>query len=601
MNSLINRLRLLSPASVVTFALAGFFFLIFFVYPIGITLKEAFFGPDDSFTLEFVSMVFLDPLYLDGLLNALRMGLYSTALAFAISLPLALIADRFLFPGKAILTSLVLIPLILPPFVGAIGVRHLLGKEGAFNTILETIHLVDPAAPIDWLGAGGLAGVVVMNALHLYPIIFLNVTAALANLDPAMDEAAQNLGCPAWKRIVKITLPLIMPGVFAGCTIVFIWSFTELGVPLMFDYTRVTSVQIFHGLKDISGNPFPYALVTVMLASTILIYIVSKLMFGRSDFAVSGRASMAAAPKPLPSRQAIGCTAAFALVTFLAVLPHMGVILVAFSGDWYDSVLPSDIGFSNFSEALGNEVTLSSIGNSITYATLATVIAGIAGVAIAYIVVRTNIPGREALDAMAMLPLAVPGLVLAFGYLAMTREGQTFDFLVFPEAASQSNTGFLGIFGRLLGSLFSKVMDDGNPIIILVIAYAVRRLPYVVRSAAAGFQQTSVSLEEAARNLGASPWNAIRKITLPLIAANIIAGCLLAFSFAMLEVSDSLILAQQREHFPITKAIYSLFTSLGNGDRLAAALGTWAMLFLGITIVGAAILLGKKMGALFRL
>ena len=601
MNRILRQLRSLSPASLVTFLFAGGFFFVFFLYPIGITLKEAFFGPKESFTLEFVAMVFLDPLYLEGLVNALKMGLFSTLLAVVIALPLALIADRFLFPGKEILTSLILVPLILPPFVGAIGVRHLLGKEGSLNTLLESLGLVDAASPVDWLGAGGLTGVVVMNALHLYPIIFLNVTAALANLDPAMDEAAQNLGCPGWKRIVKITLPLIMPGVFAGCTIVFIWSFTELGVPLMFDYTRVTSVQIFHGLKDISGNPFPYALVTVMLGSTILIYGVSKLLFGRSDYSVSGRASMAAVAKSLPLGQSLACTAAFVAITLLAVLPHFGVILVAFSGDWYNSVLPSEVSFANFSEALGNEVTLSSIGNSITYASLATILAGIAGVAIAYIVVRTNIPGREALDAMAMLPLAVPGLVLAFGYLAMTREGQTFDFLVFPDAASHTNNGLFGTFGRLLGSVFSIFLDDGNPIIILVIAYAVRRLPYVVRSAAAGFQQTSVSLEEAARNLGASPWHAIRKVTLPLIAANIIAGCLLAFSFAMLEVSDSLILAQQREHYPITKAIYSLFTALGNGDQLAASLGTWAMIFLGITIIGAGVLLGKKLGALFRL
>ena len=138
MNALRNRLRTLSPASVATFAVAGAFFLVFFVYPIGITLKEAFFGPDDAFTLEYVSMVFLDPLYLEGLINALRMAVFSTALAGLIAMPLAFIADRFLFHGKAILTSLVLVPLILPPFVGAIGVRHLLGKEGALNTILET-------------------------------------------------------------------------------------------------------------------------------------------------------------------------------------------------------------------------------------------------------------------------------------------------------------------------------------------------------------------------------------------------------------------------------------------------------------------------------
>ena len=171
-----------------------------------------------------------------------------------------------------------------------------------------------------------------------------------------------------------------------------------------------------------------------------------------------------------------------------------------------------------------------------------------------------------------MLPLAVPGLVLAFGYLAMTQEGKLFDFL-------------------------NPVRD---PLILLVIAYAVRRLPYVVRSAAAGFQQTSVTLEEAAQNLGASPLRALRKVTLPLIAANLVAGGLLAFSFAMLEVSDSLLLAQRQQDFPITKAIYELYQLLGEGRYIASALGVWAMVFLGVTSLGASIVLGKKLGAIFR-
>ena len=135
---------------------------------------------------------------------------------------------------------------------------------------------------------------------------------------------------------------------------------------------------------------------------------------------------------------------------------------------------------------------------------------------------------------------------------------------------------------------------------MLIIAYSVRRLPYVVRSAVAGFQQTSVSLEEAAQNLGASPARTLRRITIPLIAANLIAGGLLAFAFAMLEVSDSLILAQQQPHYPITKAIYSLLSALGDGPFLASALGVWAMIFLAITLIGASLALGKKLGALFR-
>ena len=139
-----------------------------------------------------------------------------------------------------------------------------------------------------------------------------------------------------------------------------------------------------------------------------------------------------------------------------------------------------------------------------------------------------------------------------------------------------------------------------NPTLFLVLAYSVRRLPYMVRSAVAGLQQTSVTFEEAAGNLGASPLVTLRRITLPLIVANLIAGALLTFAFSMLEVSDSLMLAQQSEYRPITKAIFELFQLLGTGRYVAAALGVWAMAFLTATLIGSSLLLGKKLGAVFR-
>ncbi len=555
----------------VVMLLTGLFFALFFAWPIFITVREAIFL-DGAFTLTFVRGIFLDPIYVEGLLNALKMGVFSTILAILIALPLAVLTDRFVFPGKAWFSSLILVPLILPPFVGAIGVKQVLGKMGVLNTALIDLGWMDAANPIDWLGESQLLGVVIMNALHLYPIIYLNLTAALANLDPAMDEAAQNLGAGPWRRFFKITLPLTMPGLFAGASIVFIWSFTELGVPLMFDYSRVTSVQIFSGLKDLSGNPQPYALVVVMLVVAVIIFALSKWLFGSTHEAGSSRASIGRTGRKLGWAGSFLCTAIFATVTIIAVLPHLAVILTSVSTDWYQTLLPSGFTLAHYEEALGHPLTLLSIKNSLIYASLSTVVDLILGVSIAYIVIRTKLPGRHWLDVLAMLPLAVPGLVLAFGYLAMSREGQSFSFLMLGE----------------------------NPILLLVVAYAVRRLPYVVRSAAAGFQQTSRSLEEAAQNLGASPFLALRKITLPLISANIIAGGLLAFAFAMLEVSDSLILATKQAYFPITTAIYALFNALGTGDKLASALGVWAMVFLGVTIIGAGLILGKKMGALFR-
>ncbi len=556
------------------YALTTAFFVAFFLYPIAQTLQGAFLDAKGAVTFAYVAEVFRNPIYLEGLRNAFMLGVCSTLAALGLALPLAWLADRFEFAGKKYFAGLLLAPLILPPFVGAIGIKKILGQEGALNALLHDLGLLNPHHFVDWLGQHRFWGVVALNALHLYPIFYLNLAAALANIDPAMEEAAENLGCTGLRKFCKITLPLIAPGMFAGGAIVFIWAFTELGVPLIFDYTRVTSVQIFYGIKDIGSSPFPYALVAVMLAATVGIYGAARLLFarGNGNLAMMAKATSRGGPRAVTGWASAGCATAFGVVIFLALLPHLGVVLVAFSRDWYGSILPSEYTLDNFRAALGHSLTVPSIGNSLRYAAVSTVVDAILGVGIAYVAVRTTLPGRNLLDAIAMLPLAVPGLVLAFGYLAMTQEGRLFSFLD----------------------------PTKNPAPLLIIAYSVRRLPYMVRSAAAGFQQTSVTLEEAAQNLGSPPWRSLLRVTLPLIAANLLAGGLLTFSFAMLEVSDSLLLAQKQENYPITKAIFELLNLLGSGRSVASALGVWAMAFLGVTILGASLLLGKKMGALFR-
>lgn len=554
------------------FAVTACFFAAFFLWPIIQILKGGFIDADGKFTLAYLGVLLVDPVYLGGLKNSFLLACATTTLALCIALPLAFISDRFLFPGKAFLGSLILIPMILPPFVGAIGIKQIFGQYGALNSFIIELGLRPEGWTFDWFAANQFWGVAVIQALSLYPIIYLNAVAALANIDPAMEEAAQNLGCTGFRRFRKITLPLINSGLFAGGTIVFIWSFTELGTPLVFDYAQVTSVQIFYGLKDIGGNPFPYALVAVMLASSVALYAIGKGIFGRSHYAMMAKATSSGGARELPLFRRLLCTLVFAGVITIAILPHAGVILVAFSNDWYGTVLPQTYTLDNFEIALGHDLTVPAIANSLKFASISTLIDLVLGIAIAYVVVRSKLRGRQILDFLAMMPLAVPGLVLAFGYLAMAQEGKFFDFL-------------------------NPVND---PTILLIIAYSVRRLPYVVRAAAAGFQQTSETLEEAAQNLGCPPLKSMFKVTLPLIAANLIAGGLLAFAFAMLEVSDSLILAQKQIFYPITKAIMELFQLLGDGKYIASALGVWAMVFLGVTIVGMSLLLGKKLGAIFR-
>jgi iron(III) transport system permease protein len=462
--------------------------------------------------------------------------------------------------------------MMLPPFVGAIGLRQIFGQEGAVNAFLHAVGFLGQHQVIDWLGSGREWGIVALNALHLYPILYLNLVAALANVDPVLLEAAENLGCSGFRRAWRVTIPLVMPGIFAGGTIVFIWAFTELGVPLMFDYYRVTPVQIFNGLSDIDSNPFTYALVAVTLIGTALIYFSVRLLVGKPPPAMPGRGGHSGQRTALGGVKGLLCAAFFLAVCFLALLPQLGVILVSFSKDWYQTILPRSFTFQHYVYALGNHLTVPAIQNSLVYASLSTVVDLFLGIVIAYLITRTKIVGRSLLDALAMLPLAVPGLILAFGYLALTRRG----------------------------SLLSFLDPARSPLVLLVLAYAVRRLPYVVRSAAAGFEQASVTLEEAAQTLGASPFRALTRITLPLIMANLFSGCILAFAFAMLEVSDSLVLAQKQADYPIAKAIYELSNILGEGRYLAAALGVWAMIFLGLTIAAASRSIGAKLGTLFR-
>ena len=515
--------------------------------------------------------VFSNYIYREGLLNSFEIALVTTFLVFLIAFPLALVYNRYEFPGKGLSHLLVMIPMILPPFVGALGFQQILGHYGVINRLLAYCGI--PA--IDFLGGPGrFWSVCLIEALHLYPILYLNLVTALGNLDPALDEAARNLGASRWTRFRRITFPLMKPGILAGGSIVLVWSFTELGTPLMFGYNRVTAVQIFNGIMELESNPVPYALVVVMVFFAAAMYLAGKFALGKSALNTTVKGTAGAGTIHPAGWRKFGPTAFFAFVTLVAALPHIALVLTAFSLRWYDTVLPRHFTLLHFENALSNKIVLPSIVNSLNYSLLAMVIAVAAGVLVSLAAVRWKLRGSMLADLLAMLPLAVPGIIIAFGYLGMS--------VKFGFAAAWFN-------------------PVENPFLLLGIAYAVRRLPYVVRSVSAGLEQTPEELENAARSFGATAFATLRKITLPLVFANVIVGALFAFSFSMLEVSDSLILAQKAEFYPITRAIYDLSQILGSGPFIACAFGVWAMLFLAAALAAAGTLLGSKIGSIFKL
>lgn len=538
-------------------------------YPVALTVAGAFRSDSGGFTLHHVWSVFAEAPTRRGLVNATWIACATTVLAVLVALPLAMVGARFAFAGKRMLSALLLLPMVLPPFVGAIGVRHLLGRAGALNAALGT--------DIDWLARGGPWAIVAMEAIALYPILYLNLLAALSNVDPTLEEAAESAGASAWTRFRRITLPLVRPGLFAGATIVFVWSFTELGTPLMFEFYDVTSVQVFNGIREVEASHRPYALVVVMLLFSVGFYLLGKSTLGRATAASKGKASVARTEVPLAGAAQAGAVALFGGVALLAAMPALAVVFASLSvpGQWYGTLVPRSYTLDHYVQALSHPLAAGSIRNSLVLAGLAVLLAVAIGFAAARLLVRSQLRGAWLLDALVMLPLAVPGIVLAFGYVAVS--------LRWPFA------GVLEIVG-----------PDPNPFPFLVLAYAVRRLPYVVRSAAAGLEQTSVELEEAGQVAGAGTWRIQRRIVAPLIAANLLAGAILAFSFSMLEVSDSLLLAQREADYPITKAIYALFERLGDGPGIASAMGVWAMALLALTLCAASVLIGRRMGALFR-
>lgn len=503
----------------------------------------------------------------ESVINSFYLGILATLASSVIALPLAYASARLQFKGKSLLTGLLLVPLLLPPLVGAVGLRQMLAREGFINTLLHRDQ-----NPIDFLsprflnGNGPLLMVILVAALHLYPLTYLNLSAAWANVDSSLEEAAENQGASPARVFFTVTLPLLLPGFLSGALIVFIFAFTDLGTPLVFGFDRVAAVQIFK-LRSNLNDPTGYVLAFYLVLLAGLIFWISRRFLDGGKIATLARGTRRARETQVSFVGGIFVYLLFLVVVGLSLLPHIGVILASFASDWTSTLWPTWT-LDNYVHVFTDPTipARDSIKISLICAAASMVIDIIGGFALAYALVRGKIWARGLLDTLAMLPLALPGLILAFGLLVSYR--------------------------------YSALDPFNNPLPLLIISYAVRRLPYALRSVSAGLQQMSVALEEASQNMGATPLATVWNVTRPLVTANLIAAGLLTFAFAVLEVSDSLILAVSPDNIPIAQAIYQLV----NAAKLypACALGVVGMILLTGTFLLVNKLLGKQLGALFR-
>ena len=278
---------------------------------------------------------FARPLFREALLNTLLAGVLAVLFGSLIGVPLALLTVRYRFPGRGVLTVLAVLPLVIPPFVGAIGFQQILGRGGAVNAVL--LERLGFAVPF----MEGLAGVVLVQTLHYFPFIFLNTAAALSGLDRSLEEAAQSLGSSGARLFRRVLLPLALPGYAVGALLTFIRAIDDLGTPLMLNYTKLLAPQAYvrvttAGLTDVDG----YVICVILLALSLGALWASKASLARDDFAALWRGREASGIALGPRGAALAWLVAVALLG-PALLPHLGLALLSVSKVWSLTPLPT--------------------------------------------------------------------------------------------------------------------------------------------------------------------------------------------------------------------------------------------------------------------
>lgn len=465
--------------------------------------------------------------------------------ASIIALPLAYLTTRFEFRGAAIIQTLGFLPLVMPPFVGAVALQLLFGRNGSVNLLLD--EYFDFKIPF----MEGLWGVVFVQALHYFPFILVNLTAALRNIDRSMEEAAQNLGCSGLRLFRRIVLPLAMPGYVAGASLVFVKVFDDLATPLLLNVKDMLAPQAYLRITSIGiADPMGYVIsVMLVLASVLAVWLSIQSLRGK-DYATVQRGGGGLSRRKLRKVEGIAAYAVVALILTLVLSPHVGLALLSFATVWSFSPLPDAYTFAHYARVFTDSSVY--ITNTLLYASLAALIDVVIGGAIAYLVLRTKLVGREWLDWLATAALAIPGVVIGIGYL------RTFYGINLPD-------------GKPLATFW----------VMIVLALAIRRLPYALRACFATLQQISQSLEEAAENLGATKARTVRRILLPLMTGGMLAGFVTSFSTAAVELSATLMLVQSSDDAPLAYGIY-VFMQSAAGRGAGAALGIVAVIFVGL-------------------
>lgn len=503
---------------------------LFIIYPFyTIITKSVFSTKVEGMTLYNFNRFITRPYYYKSLLRSLFVCSVTVVMSTLIGVPIAYLMTRFNIIGKKAMHIMTILSLMSPPFIGAYSWIILLGRNGLISRFFVSIGL--PAPTIY-----GPVGIIFVFTLHLFPYIYLYTSGAMNSIDSSLEEAAENLGMNKYRRIVTITLPVILPSILAGCVMVFMTCLADFGTPMLLGEGYVVLPVLVYNEYMSESATDPY----MASALSVIIVTCSMLVLAFQKFVIDRRNYQMSSLRPPVEVQLHGVKRILAslpiyLVTLLASLPLIVVICQSFVERSFSGMVKG-INLANYRSILKRLAT--NIRNTYVFSSVAMVFIVIVGIFVAYILVRKRGKVANLIDMLIMFPYVIPGSVLGIGLIiAFNRK---------PIILVGTST-------------------------IMIISYVIRKLPYTVRSGTAFLTQMDPFVEEASINLGVPPLKTFFTITARMMLPGIMSGAVLSWITCINELSSSIMLYTGKTS-TIAVAIYQEVVRMSDGT--AAALAT---------------------------
>jgi iron(III) transport system permease protein len=475
--------------------------VIFLIYPLFDVFKYSVIDKETgALSLSNWKEFFSRAYYINAFVHSMIIALATTFFASLLGIPLGFFTTRYKIRGTTLLSTLSVLALLSPTFIGAYSWITMMGNNGFLRNLFISIGIKLP--PIY-----GPLGIILADSLQYYPFISLMLAGSLMTIDRSLEEASENLGARSVKTFFSVTLPLVLPSLTGGALIVFMMSLSNFGTPAIIggNYRVLATVAYERFTSEISESPGMASTVSIVLMLCAAVVIALQTWASSRRKYASMLVNRPVVKKLKGSRSFFAHFVCYFIVA-LSMLP-LGVIVFYSFKNTSGPVFAQGFGFGSYRAIfydLGKTVV-----NSFVYSLIAVVLIAAIGTLIGFVIARKRNLAVKILDPLLMIPYIVPGTVLGIGFIVAFNKG--------PIVLTGTAT-------------------------IIILTYFIRRLPYSVRSAASILKQIDPALEEAGINLGSSPGRTFRTITLPLMKAGIISGAIMSWVTSMNELSASLLL-----------------------------------------------------------